>query len=235
MATSIASIITTARSHLNETVEKFWFDYELADLAEKGIHDLWRAINDNFQHYFVTIDETNVSQPAGSAVLVGVPDDVAIVRGLEARDLSLRPGLVYEHKDYNHVDFQRARSRGTLDPSYAHVYPIYYCIMGAGAPVGAPTIQVAPVFSAPVLLRLTYVPTLPLIDEDSLNPIPGESDQALVAWVVAYALAKEQDDKTPHAGWLAIYGTEKTNMLTSLTPRQTDDETYVEALFEDLW
>ena len=89
--------------------------------------------------------------------------------------------------------------------------------------------------SAAVLLRLTYVPTLAAIVVGGNNPIPGESDNALIAWTTAYAMAKEADDATPDAGWLTIYGTEKTNILTSLTPRQTDDDDVAEAFFEDLW
>ena len=233
MASLIASIITTARSQLNETTEKFWFDFELADYADKAVKDLWRAINDNFQHYFLTIDETNVSQPSGATQLTGVPADVSIVRGLEPRELNLRPGLNYEARDYNAIDFMRARALGQQDPSYG--VKVLYCITQAGAPIGAPTIEVRPQLSATIPLRLTYVPTLETIDEDSLNPIPGESYNAIMAWVVAYALAREAEDKLPHAGWLAIYATEKTNLLVALTPRQTDDDTVAEALFEDYW
>lgn len=237
MASDVADLIDLVRAHLNEPnedlVNGFWADEELAAHIDKGARDLWRAINDNYQHYFLTIDATNVSQAADAETLTGIPTDVAIVRGLEARDLTARPGLVYEHRDYNHVDFVRARAIGTQDSSYGG--KVFYCLTGAGAPIGAPTAQVAPKLSSTVLLRLSYVPTLAEITVDSTNPIPGESDNALIAWCVAYAMAKGSEDQQPDAGWLKIYATEKANILTSLTPRQTDDEDVAEAMFEDYW
>lgn len=236
-ATTIAAIIQRARYHLNEPTEDaangFWLDAELAALIDMGARDLWRAINDNFQHYFVTIDTANVTQAAGASTLSGVPADVSIVRGIEPVDLNARPGLNYEAKDYNHVDFQRARALGAQDPGQG--CRVLYCITGAGSPVAAPTIQVAPLLSAVVALRLTYVPTLAIITKLGSNPIPGESDSALVAWCVAYAMAKQGEDKQPDPNWLTVYSTEKQNILTSLTPRQTDDEQLAEAFFEDLW
>ncbi len=79
-----------------------------------------------------------------------------------------------------------------------------------------------------------YVYTLPtLLDTDS-NPIPGESDNALIAWCVAYAKAKEQEteQRVPDPGWLAIYNTEKQGLLVALTPRQEQEEEIAEGLFE---
>lgn len=244
MASNVSALIQMARYHLNEPTEDlnvgFWTDAELAALIDKGARDLWRAINDNFQHYFLTIDTSLVSQASGASTLTGMPADVGIVRGIEPVDLNARPGLNYVARDYNHVDFQRARAIGTQDPSQG--CRVYYCITGAGGPVAAPIVQVAPVLSATVPLRVSYVPILATIVKGSpgagqiaTNPIPGESDNALVAWCVAYAKAKQSEDGTPDAGWLTIYGTEKTNILVSLTPRQTEDEDVAEAFFEDLW
>src|SRR4051812_12123038 len=108
MATTIASLISIIRGHLNEPVEtaaSYWLDTELAALIDKGARDLFRAINDNFQNYFLTIDTTNVTQAANAAVLSGVPADVGIVRGLEPVDLTARPGLIYVPRDYNSIDF----------------------------------------------------------------------------------------------------------------------------------
>lgn len=237
MATDIAELIDIIRNHLNEPEEDlvngFWTDDELAAHIDKGARDLWRAINDNFQNYFITIDATNVSLAANSSTLTGVPSDVSIIRGLEVRDLANSRGVVFEHRDYMHPDMQRARGLSAQDPSYG--LKIFYCITGAGSPIAAPTIHVAPQINAALNLRLVYVPTLTAIDPDDSNPIPGESDNALVAWGVAYALAKQNEDQKPDAGWLSIYATEKKNLLTSLTPRQTEDEEVAEAFFEDIW
>jgi hypothetical protein len=236
MASTIASLIAIARSHLNEEAEVTdgaWTDAQLAALANLAVHDLWRAINDNFQNYFLTIDTTNVYQAASGVVLTGVPADVGIVRGLEPLVPRSYPGLIYVARDYNGIDFARARALSSQDPSSGG--QICYALRGAGAPVGAPSIDVAPAVSARVNLRLTYVPTLAAVTALGTNPIPGESDNAIVAWMVAYASAKQNDDQTPNAGWLALYGTEKQNMLVSLTPRQTEDDEYAEAMFQDEW
>lgn len=233
MASTVASLITIVRRHLNETTADFWSDAELASLMNLGKNDLYRAINDNFQHYFVTVDTTNVTHVSGGLTLTGVPSDVGIIRSIEPSDLTLRPGLNYEFRDYNSIEFQRARAQSTQDPSFG--LTVYYCPMGAGGPVSAPTIRVAPALSATIALRVTYVPTLAVMGASDSNPIPGESDNALIAWTVAYARAKQTEDGAPDAGWLTLYGTEKTNLLVSLTPRATDDDTVAEAFFEDYW
>lgn len=234
MATPISRLITIARRHLNEPVQiagGSWTDAELAMLANLGCNDLWRAVNDNFQDYF--LDEFEVTQASGATTLTDVPDDVAIVRGLEPLVPSARPGLVYEHKNFVHVDFARARAQDSIDPSQGG--KIFYHLRGPGAPVDTAQIDVAPATNAAVALRLTYVPTLTEVDELSDNPIPGQSDNAIVAWIVGYAMAKVSEDQAPNAGWLTLYGTEKTNLLVALTPRQTDDEDIAEAMFEDEW
>jgi hypothetical protein len=234
VATTVATLLTRIRQRLRESSAAFWTDAELIAILNGGTSDLWRAINDNFQDYFLTVDATNVSQAASTATLTGVPTNVSIVRGIEPRVLSNFPSLHYRPKTYNHPDFQAARAMSAQDPSLGGV--VFYAIAGAGGPVAAPTIYVAPLLSSAVPLRLTFVPTLtPLDDSADENPIPGESDNALVAWGVAYALAKESDDNMPHAGWLGIYASEKTNLLTFLTPRQTDEDDVAEAIFENLW
>jgi hypothetical protein len=112
---------------------------------------------------------------------------------------------------------------------------VFYDIIGQGSPVAAPTVQVAPATNSAVLLRFVYVPTLAAVASTGNNPIPGEADNALIAWCVAYCRAKEREDRAPDAEWLAIYATEKANLLTSLTPRQTQEPEYVEAMFEAHW
>lgn len=234
MATTVQSIVTQVRRHLRESAEVFWSDDELVDIVNRGIRDLFRAINDNYQNYFVTVDASSVTHPASSDELSGVPADVGIVRGIEPADLGTYNALFYKPKDYNHFDFQTARSQSqTMDPAQGAT--IWYAVMQAGAPVGAPTIKVAPQLSSAVTLRLTYVPALADVVLADNNPIPGESDQALINWTVAYARAKEKPDSLPDAGWLQLYATEKQSILISLTPRQTDEEDLAEAIFEDLW
>jgi hypothetical protein len=107
--------------------------------------------------------------------------------------------------------------------------------MGAGGPVVAPTVMVAPKVTAAVNLSLTYVPVLGDLTAASANPIPGESDNAIIAWMVAYARAKEREDRAPDPGWLTIYATEKQNLLVSLTPRQDQEPMVASAFFEEYW
>jgi hypothetical protein len=235
MATTIAALIVQVRAHLNEPTASFWTDAELTSILHNGVRDLWRAINDNFQNYFLTIDATNVSMAAGATTLTGVPADVSIVRLIEPRSLTSYPFVKFLHRPYDHPDFQAARAAGTFDPS--QLGTIYFDISDAGAPVAAPTIRVAPSISAALLLTLGYVPTLKYSGVGAFtdNPVPGESDQALVNWGVAYARAKEREDRSPDPAWVQMYSAEKQNILTSLTPRQTQDETVAEGMFEDSW
>lgn len=233
MATKLSALLTIARYHLNEPTASFWSDAELVAYMNLGIKDLWRALNDNYQDYFLTNDATNVSQAASGTTLTGVPADVSLVRGLEPRDLTTYGNIRYECRNYMHPLFQNARANGSQDPLQGGV--IYFWLVGAGAPVAAPTIYVAPALSTTLPLRLVYVPVLAAKATGDDNPIPGESDQALVAWTVAYALAKRKESQTPDAEWISIYGTEKSHILTSATPRQTQDDEFAEALFETYW
>jgi len=235
MATAITALVAQVRSHLNETTAAFWTDDELTLILKNGIKDLWRAINDNFQNYFLTIDATNVSLAAGAYSLTGVPADVSIVRLIEPRSLTSYPFVRFLHRPYDHPEFQAARAAGTFDPS--QLGTIYFDVSDAGAPVAAPTIRVAPAISAAMLLTLGYVPTLIYSGVGAFtdNPIPGESDQALINWGVAYARAKERADRSPAPAWVQMYSAAKQNILTSLTPRQTQDETIAEGMFEDYW
>ncbi|MET0742954.1 MAG: hypothetical protein ABWY78_06245 [Microvirga sp.] len=233
MATTIQTIVDIARRHVVESTASFWSDAELVALCNRGIRDLWRAINDNYQDYFFTNDESNVSMAASTGTLTGVPADCAIVRGIEPRVLGTYPDVIFKPLNYNHPEFSNARTTQAINPNSGGV--IWYHLSGAGAPVAAPTIYVAPQLTSAVPLRLIYVPTLTekVIAND--NPIPGESDNALVCWTVAYMRAKEREDRSPDPEWLTLYGTEKTNILVSLTPRQHDEEEIVEAMFESYW
>jgi hypothetical protein len=233
VATLLSSLVTQIRRHLNEDVASFWTDQELADHMNMAIKDLWRALNDNYQDFFLTNDATNVTQAASATTLSGVPADVATVRGIEPRDLQTYGGIKYESLNYMHPRFQAARSESAVDPLQGG--KIFFWITGAGAPIAAPTIYVAPALSLALPLRLVYVPTLSAVGLNAPNPIPGESDQALIAWCVAHAMAKRKESQVPDGEWLTIYSTEKAHILTSCTPRQTQDEEVVEALFEAWW
>ena len=98
--------------------------------------------------------------------------------------------------------------------------------------MGAPTIRIAPSPNTSVNLRLIYIPTLGSLGSSDNNPIPGESDDALVHYCAAMALAKEREDAEPDPMHLNIYNTLKQNIVTSLTPRQVQEPDFSEAMFE---
>lgn len=228
----IPTLITRARRKLLESTASFWTDDELLEHANDAISDLWRAICDNHQDYFFEVDD--VTMAASTGTLSSVPTNVAKVLGIEPADMSTYPGLKFFPKAYNSAEFQAARAQSAVDPNTGHT--IFYAVTGAGGPVGAPTIYVAPKVTSAVSLKLTHTPTTPKLTNavGQENPIPGESDAAIVAYMIAHGLAKERDDKTPHPDWLAKYGTEKTNILTFLTPRQNDEPDVAEGVHE-LW
>jgi hypothetical protein len=238
MATTLQSLLTDVRSHLiapitGDNADEFWTDAEILGILNRGVKELWRAINDNYQNYFLTVDKTNVSIVVGTDLLSGVPADCSIIRKIGPRDPATYPYLKFEARPFDHKDFVAAETQAALDPSQARL--VYFYISQAGAPVAAPEIHIAPQMTAAVNLTLGYVPTLATLTASDNNPIPGESDQALINWGVAWARAKEREDRTPDPGWLTLYATEKTNILASLTPRQTQDEEVAEALFEEYW
>jgi hypothetical protein len=235
MATLLSSIETQARRHLIESTASFWSSAELIDHVISGIRDLWRPTVDLKQEHYLTVDITNVSLAADTSQLTGVPLDVHKVYLIEPRDISAssaNAGLIFTPKDFNHASFQGARARDDIDPKND---TIYYAITGPGAPVGAPTIRVAPQVTSAVNLSFSYVPTLGALASTSQVPIPGEADNALIAWTVAFARAKEREDRSPDPSWLAIYATEKNNLLQSLGLRQYQENSYVDAVFEQHW
>lgn len=238
MATLLTTIRANARKVLLEDTASFWSDDELSKIIIDGIKDLWGAIVDLHQEHYATDDSTNVSMAASSSSLTGVPADVFRVLLIEPRDLTSSASgrnIRFVPRDYNSPEFESARAMSSQDPSNGLV--IYYAVWGAGAPVGAPTIKVAPQISSALNLRLVYIPSL----ADSLfndfdtdnNPIPGESDNALKAWCIAFARAKERDDRSPDPNWLAIYANEKQSILTRLTPRQEQEPEYVVGMFDE--
>jgi hypothetical protein len=238
MATTLQSLVTQVRGQLiapitGDNADEFWTDGEILAYLNLGIKDLWKKINDTYQHHFLTIDQTNVSIVAGSDSLTGVPADLAILRGIGPRDRQTYPYMKFEYRSFDHKDFIAAQTQGAIDAGQARL--VYFYISQAGAPVAAPEIHIAPILSAAVLLTVGYVQTLPLYTANDNNPIPMESDQALINWGIAYARAKEREDRLPDPGMITLYATEKANLIASLTPRQTQDEEVAEALFEEYW
>lgn len=236
MATVIQDLITTVRATpLIETTAKFWSDDELLAICIRGIKDLWRDIADLKQEHYLTTDITNVSLQPNQNQLTGVPQDVHKIYMIEPRDLSengANHGLLFMPMPYNNNQFQLARSRGAMEPTND---TIYYALAGAGAPVSAPTIVTAPKVTSQVLIAFTYVPVLPNLIISSSIPIPGEADNALAAWITAFARAKEREDRSPDPAWLNIYQTEKLHLLQSLGLRQYQEAEYATATFSEYW
>jgi hypothetical protein len=233
MATLISALETQVREHLNEDTASFWTSNELVAIFNNGIKDLWGMIVDLNQEHFLTIDVTNVSLAVDGTSLTGVPTDVFRVHLIEPVSTvagAAGASVLFEPADYNSFKFTNARMLTSQDPSGG--LKIYYTLSQAGAPVGAPTVHVAPKVSTALSpLRFVYVPTLAAVTTASNNPIPGESDNALVAYCVAFAKAKDREDNSPDPAWLNIYKTEKTNLGVRLTPRQTQEPEVVEDLF----
>ena len=234
MATLLSALETQIRRHVDEASASYWSSAEIVDIINLGIKDLYRGVVDLGQSYFLTNDITNVSQAADATTLTGVPTDVYKIYLIEPRTLtsSGSQGPVYRPLKYNHPLFSLARSEDSQDPD---TLTVYYDLIGQGAPIGAPTVQVAPATSSAVNLRFVYVPVLAAVASTGNNPIPGESDNALIAWGIAFARAKEREERSPDPEWLAVYATEKQNLLISLSPRQVQEPQYVEALFQAYW
>ncbi len=234
MASLLSDIETTARKRLIEPVPRFWTSDELIGIAIAGIKDLWRSIVDLKQEHYLTINNS-VIYPANGIELTGLPTDihkVYMVEPLDPTENSANNGLRFQPLEYNHRFFQQARTMQSVAPVSTN---IYFSVAGQGAPDAVTRVLCAPKVTSNVNISFSYVPTLPLLNKDSQVPITGEADNALVAWTVAYARAKERDDRTPDSGWMAIYGTEKQNLLESLGLRQYQEPKIGDAMFEEYW
>ena len=235
MATLISSLITDVRtSYLKETTASYWTDAELLTHAKTGAADLWGAVIDLNQEHYFTVDESNVSQAADAATLTGIPTDCFRVLLIEPRDTTSdgsTPSVRYWPRKYNSDEARNARQLTAQDPTSG--LDIFYSVSDEGMPIAAPTVYVQPKVSSAVLLRFVYVPGagISALTTASNNPVPGESDNALKAWIGAYARAKIREDKSPDPNLLAIYATEKQNILTRMTPRQTQEPDVVPDLF----
>ena len=235
MATLISAVETQVRRHLEEISPKFWTSAEIVDHIIAGIKDLWRDVVNLKQEHFITIS-TSVTMPADTSTLSSVPTDVHKIVYITPNDLtdtSTTRLLDFRPAGYNSPEFQNARNSQALDPGTGGV--VYYAITGQGAPVAAPTIRVAPQVTAAVTLSFAYVPVLGTLTSASDVPIPGEADNAIMAWAIAYARAKEREDRSPDPNWLAVYATEKSNLLESLGVRQHQELERVLAVFEPFW
>lgn len=231
-ATAVSTTITQVRQFLLETSARFWTDAELIAIYGLGVNDLWGGILDLHGEHYMVVDDTHVALKSGASQLSGVPDDCFRVLLIEPRDTTSSGtghAVLFTPRKYNHSSFINARTRTSLDPDSTG--EIFYHLSGVGAPISAPTILTAPKVTADLNLRFVYCPTLTVTDA---NPIPGQSDNALKAWTIAYALGKEgqQGARMPDAGWLSIYATEKQLILTRLTPRQEQEPEVVEDFFQ---
>lgn len=232
--TTIADVERLARNHLVEPVPKFWSSQELTDIIIAGIRDLWRDIVNLKQEHFLKINDGVVFK-AGDDRLTGIPEDVHkiyLIEPLDNSNASANEGLQFMPLDYNHRLAQLARSRDAISPLND---TIYYSPTGMGGPSGVTTIYAAPKVSADVKISFAYVPTLDDLDSSDEVPVPGESTNALVAWTVAYARAKETEERSPDPGWLSTYATEKQHILQALGLRQYQEPIYVDASFQEYW
>jgi hypothetical protein len=249
-ATPYTALIQTARFHMraargNPTditykIDSFWSDDELFDIAKRGTTDLWGAIIDLHEEHFLTIDTTHVTLGASTEALVGVPTDCFRVYMIEPLDPTTTQ-CAFVPRPYNHIEFVNARnstiSNGqSFSPTSG--INVFYDVTGKGSPLGAPIILTAPKVSSAVPLRFSYISNLGVQQytlATATNPIAGESDNALIAWIVAYALGKEAVDRMPSAAWLSIYQTEKQNLLVRMKPRQEQEPLYADGAFDSYW
>ena len=234
MATTLNTIISRARKTLvEETVSAtpFWTDAELLEHAINGCRDLWKGIVDVYQDHFLTIDLTNVSLPASATTASGVPSDCFRIKFIEPRDMGTYVNTFFFPKDYASDEFRRLRTLSAQDPQGCI---FNYDLVGAGPPVATPTLYIAPKVNSALNLAVGYIASIPSnLTTASNNPVPGESDHALEAWIIAWGRAKEREDRSPDPEWIKIYGDEKLGILTVVTPRQEDEPEVVEGLFED--
>lgn len=235
--TGLAGDASTAPTvNTSGTLNAVWTDAELLEIGVRGVKDLWRALIDLHQGHFETIDETNVSLAASTSTLTGVPADTFRIILIEPRDTTDSGdsrNISFVPRKYSSAEFVSARSQSNVDPSGGNI--IFYDVMGVGTPVSTPTVVIAPKLTSAMTIRFVYVPTLTAITATTdSNPIPGESDHAIIAWIVAFAAAKE-NSRLPDANWLAVYSTEKQSLLVGNTPRQEQEPKYVEGMFESSW
>jgi len=220
---------------LIEATASFWTDAELVQHLADAARELWRAIINLHERHFYTVNESSVSMAPSQSTLAGVPGDGFRVTLLEPTDVTTLYGMLFQHRNYEHAEFCAARAEGAVDPAGR---TIFWDLLGEGPNVSTASIYVAPQSNSTVSLRIGYIRNLSSLSSattSSTNPIPGESDDALVAYCVAHARAKEREDRSPDPEWMAIYGTAKKNLLAALTPRVEPEAQEVEGVFEAWW
>ena len=236
MPTTLAQIEGMAREILLEPVPNLWSSSHMQNIARNGCKDLWRSIVDLKQEHYLNINATDVFLPASTNRLSGLPSDIYKVYLIEPRDLTstgAHSQIIFTPMDWNDDRFAGARAQSDIDPSSGG--EIFFCVKDAGAPTGdGPNIETAPQVTAQVNLAFSYYPTLPDLNENSFVHIPGE-DNALVAWTIAFARASERDDRSPDPSWMAVYSTEKQNILQGLGVRQVQAPQMVLGVFEAWW
>lgn len=235
--TKLIDLVRQVRQNLNEAQPRFWSDTEIFEKLVAGAKFLWKKIVDLDMGHFDVIDVTNVSLSASTSTLSGVPADCFRVKLIEPRDTSSAAGsagsTIFLPKKYNSREMVEARTWTSQDVTSPTV--IYYDLMMEGTPIAAPTVQVAPQISSPLTLRFVYQKAFPIVSDDLTNPIPGESDMALVAYATAFARAKLPAVGMPDPGWLEVFKAESQALITALTPRQIQEPEVAEGMFEDRW
>lgn len=243
MPTQLSTIVANARIHLRAPLvqtggispDTFWTDAELLAHAIRGARDLWRALVDLHQDHFLEVVTTPTIAALGDRI-IGVPKNVLrpiLIQPSDTSDTGNNRALKFTPAKYNSTEFRRALAMSALDPTQDG--EVFYVITKAGSPVDTPEILIAPTLSSSVTLRIAYVPTLPPLSADSINPIPGESDLALEAFTTAYALAKQDPNNQPDTTWMAVYGTEKQSILIVSEPRQDQQPRIVRGVFDDMF
>lgn len=236
VSSTVAQILTQVRNQLVETTARFWSDSELISIMNNGVVDMWGAILDLHQdHYSTLILDGSVILRANQSYISGIPDDCFRITLIEPLDITIGGTgrqLLFMPKRYNHPDFILARTLDAQDPEMVPARMIYYQIVGKGAPVEPLKVVTAPLINADVVLKLAYNPVQTISLASDTNPVPGGSDNALKAYTVAYARAKETDDRMPDAGWMKIYQTEKQLLLIRLTPREEQEPDVVDDFFQ---
>jgi hypothetical protein len=235
MATTFDTLLPIVRARLIEPVAKFWADSELFDIMYLGARSVWRDVVDLKGEHYMTVDITNVTLEAQATSFTGIPADVHKIIMIEPRDLTENGpnvGLVFKPLEYQNPVVQSARASLPADPQNMVVY---YSIAGQGAPVSVPTIYTAPKVTSQVEIAFSYVPTLGALTNTDFLPIPGEADNAIIAWTVAYARAKEREDRSPDPAWIGVFATEKEHLLQSLGLRQYQEPSYAEGVFSEYW
>jgi len=233
MATTLQTILNMTRDALNEAVPRFWSDAELLRYMNRGIRDAWRQISMTNQEYQFELSVA-ASLAANGTTITGVPDNLSVLFQIEPTDMVAHP-ITFIGKPWTHAEFQNARRiTEAQDPSQPGT--IFYVLTGAGAPVAAPTIRVAPTVSAAIPLSISFRPTIGAeLTATGVVPLPGELDQALVFWTSAHALGRQRGSAEPDTTRLNLFQREMDVILAAITPRDEQEDNVVTAMFEERW